>query len=109
MKNVCFSILFLCVGFIGLNSCGGDDAEKAVACSIAWGTELQAEVTALSNAFAAYGADQSQPNCDAVKAAYQTYIDALRPYGNCATLTGQNRTDFNNALNEAENNLSTIC
>ncbi len=80
MKNLCFSILFLCAGFIGLNSCGGSD-DGAVGCSIAWSTELQSEATALSNAFAAYGADQSQANCEAVKAAYQTYIDALRPYG----------------------------
>jgi len=109
MKNLCFSILFLCAGFIGLISCGGDDAEVAVACSIAWGTELQTEFTAITNAAAAYGADDSEANCNALKAAYQTYINALRPYGDCAALTGQNRTDFNNSLNDAEASLATIC
>jgi hypothetical protein len=109
MKNLCISILFLCAGFIGLNSCGSDDAEKAVACSTAWGTELQSEVAAFTNAGGAYGTDPSQANCDAYKAAFQAYIDALRPYGDCAALTGQNRTIFNDTLNEAESNLATLC
>jgi hypothetical protein len=109
MKNLCFSILFLCAGFIGLISCGSDDNEDIVTCSIAWGTELQTEFNAITNAAAAYGADDSEANCNALKTAYQTYINALRPYGDCATLTGQNRTDFNNALNDAEASVDTIC
>ncbi len=109
MKNVCFSILFLCTGFIALNSCGGDDDDDVVACSFAWGIELQPEFAAISNAAAAFGADDSEANCNALKATYQSYINALRPYGNCTGLTGQNRTDFNSALNEAESDLATIC
>jgi hypothetical protein len=53
--------------------------------------------------------DPSDANCNALKAAYQDYIDALRPYGNCPTLTGQSRTDWQNALNEAEADIDTIC
>jgi len=66
-------------------------------------------VQILFNAAAAYGAEDSEANCNALKAAYQSYINALKPYGNCAALTGQNKTDFNNALNDAENDLATIC
>ena len=98
MKNVCISILFLSIGFIGLNACGSDDEKDIVACSTAWATELQPEFTAITNAAAAYGADYSEANCNAFKAAYQSYINALRPYGDCAAITGQNRTDFINGL-----------
>lgn len=109
MKNVCFAILLLSVGFIGITSCGGDDAVVATTCSIAWGNELQSEITALVNAATAYSDDDSEVNCNAYKAAQQAYIDALRPYGNCSALTGQNRTIFDETLDDLETSVDNIC
>lgn len=109
MKIFWYFILFLPICFIGFSSCGGDDAPPQTACSTAWGTDLINEFTAISNAADAYSNDLSAANCDALKAAYQAYINALRPYGDCAALTGQDRTDFNTALNQSEASLATIC
>ena len=106
MKNVSFNYLALIFCFIILFSCKKDDP---VLCSAAWVTELQNEITAISTAVTVYSVDQSEANCNALKAAYQGYIDALKPYGNCATLTGQDRTAWQNSLNEAEANLDSIC
>jgi outer membrane receptor for ferrienterochelin and colicin len=85
------------------------DGDGVAPCSTAWATDLQGELNALVNAGAAYGADPSAANCSAYKSAYQNYIDALKPYGNCATLTGQDRTDWQQALNEAEAEVATLC
>ena len=93
--------------FVGSISCSSDD--DAAGCSIAWATDLTDEAVALQNTLTAYGNDPSQANCDAVKGAYQAYIDALRPYGNCATLTGQDRTAWQTFLNDLEDELATIC
>jgi hypothetical protein len=106
MKNRSLQLLFIVICFTALFSC---KKENTVPCSTAWAVDLQNELTAISTAITIYTSDQSEANCNALKAAYQDYIDALKPYGECATLTGQSRTDWQNALNEAEDNLDTIC
>jgi hypothetical protein len=106
MKNLSFPLMIVIFCFMVLFSCKKDNPAL---CSTAWATELQNELTAISTAISVYSMDPSDANCNALKAAYQDYIDALRPYGNCPTLTGQSRTDWQNALNEAEADIDTIC
>jgi hypothetical protein len=89
-----------------LFSCKKNDP---LGCSGAWATELQSEITEISQALADYYSDQTDANCNALKAAYRDYIDALKPYGNCATLTGQSRTDWQSAINDAEASIDTLC
>jgi hypothetical protein len=96
----CFTLL--------VTSCS-KDGDGITPCSTAWATDLQSELTAFATAAAAFSADQSDANCNAYKSAYQDYINALKPYGNCATLTGQNRTDWQNSLSEAEADVATLC
>lgn len=91
-----------------LISCDKDD-DPEPACSIAWGTELQNEVNAINSAGTAYANDPSPANCAAYKTAYQNYINKLKPYGNCNALTGQNRIDFQNALQAAEDSVAGLC
>ena len=106
MNNKLFLAITVC--FLGLASCGKkDDPEPA--CSTAWGTELQVELNAVINAGSVYGNDPTPANCTAYKAAYQAYINELKPYGDCNALTGQNRTDFNASLQTAEDNLASLC
>lgn len=95
------------LAFAGLVSCKDDEDEPT--CSTAWGTELEAELNAVINAGTVWANDPSQANCLNYKAKYQDYIDALKPYGNCSALTGQSRTDFNNAVQEAEADIATLC
>lgn len=106
MKNNRFQTVFILFGFMILFSCTKDND---IGCTGAWATDLQNELTALSTAISIYSMEESEANCNDLKEAYQDYIDALKPYGNCATLTGVNRTEWQNALNEAEAELETIC
>ena len=85
------------------------DGDGAAGCSAAWATELQTEFSAISAAGATYALDPSAANCNAYKAAFQDYINALKPYGNCETLTGQSRADWQKSINEAEANVATLC
>ncbi|MGC1244332.1 MAG: hypothetical protein WA874_22265 [Chryseosolibacter sp.] len=95
---------------LGFPSCNNDDdKDKTPACSTAWGTELQTELNAVINAATVYGNDPTVANCNSYKTSYQAYLNKLKPYGNCAALTGQNRTDFNNAVQQAEADLATLC
>jgi len=97
----CFTLL--------VTSCSKDGDGGLAPCSAAWATDLQSEVTAFVTAQAAFGADPSDANCNAYKSALQNYINALKPYGNCATLTGQTRTDWQEAVAEAEADVATLC
>ncbi len=109
MKKVLTLQLFFIFCFTLLvTSCSKDD-DGITPCSGAWGTELQGELTALFNAGAAFGTDASDANCNAYKSAFQDYINALKPYGNCATLTGQSRTDWQEEVAEAEADVATLC
>jgi len=108
MKNFVYSALILIVCAFGFSSCGGDD-DGPGACSVAWASDLQNELNAIANAAAAYSNDPSASNCTALKAAYNNYIDELRPYGNCTGLTGQQRADWEQAVQEAEDDVDTIC
>ncbi|KPL15553.1 MAG: hypothetical protein AMS23_06885 [Bacteroides sp. SM1_62] len=97
----CFTLL--------VSSCSKDNDPDVLPCSTAWATELHDEINAVAAAATAFALDESAENCNALKAAYQDYIDALKPYGNCATLTGQDRADWQKALDEAEADVASIC
>ena len=106
MKNVSFHLVVVLFSCMVLFSCKKDDP---VLCSTAWALDLQNELTSIGTAVSVYSLDQSEANCNALKAAYQDYINALKPYGNCATLTGQDRTEWQQSLDEAEADLDSIC
>jgi len=106
MKNIPSRLVLIMFALMVLVSC---KKESVAPCSVAWGVELQNEITAISTAITIYSGDPSDANCTALKAAYQDYIDALKPYGNCSTLTGAGRTEWQNALNEAESKIDGIC
>ena len=109
MRKVLTHHLFYIFCFTLVVTSCSKDGDGIAPCTTAWATDLQSELTAVINAGTAYGTDQSDANCNAYKSAYQNYINALKPYGNCATLTGQNRTDWQKALSEAEADVATLC
>lgn len=106
-KNI-FFISILAIIFVGSWSCNKDDDDGGNACSIAWANDLADEVMAMSNAAQAYGLNPTYENCIAYKAAAQAYVDALAPYGNCATLTGQDRIAWQQALEDAQESVDDI-
>ena len=105
MKSILLRLLVIILFSPVIFSC----KKSPAICSTNWATELVDELNAVSTALTVYYMDQSEDNCNALKAAYQDYIDALRPYGKCENLTGQSRTDWQSALDEAEASIDTIC
>ena len=91
-----------------VSSCNKND-DGVVPCSTAWATDLQAEWEAVINAGIAYAQDDSEANCNAYKSAYQSWINAMKPYGDCATLTGQDRVAWQQAVSDAEAEIATLC
>jgi hypothetical protein len=96
-------VLFL-IG--GINSCKKNKNDAP--CSLAWATELSAEVNAMSAAAQAYASDPTTANCNAYKQATQAYLNALSPYGNCTLLSGQQRIAWENALADAQESVDNM-
>ncbi len=109
MRKVLTHQLFFIFCFTLLVTSCSKDGDGITPCSVAWGTELQDELSAFATAGAAFGADPSDANCNAYKSALQDYINALKPYGNCATLAGQSRIAWQEAVAEAEADVATLC
>lgn len=62
----------------------------------------------MSLAAQAYGTNQSPANCNAYKQATQNYLNALKPYGNCTLLTGQDRIAWENSLADAQESVDNM-
>jgi uncharacterized protein (UPF0333 family) len=106
MNRVLF--LLIVVSFLGIGSCKKKATDPDY-CGSAWVTQVSAQVTALSVASQAYATDQSPANCNAYKTAYQNYLDALKPFANCATWTAQEKSDLQDEIAQAEQDISTLC
>ena len=74
---------------LGIGSCNKNDNDTN--CSVAWATELQVQINAITSAAQAYANTPNATTCNAYKAACQAYVDALEPYGTCSTLTTQQK------------------
>jgi hypothetical protein len=109
MKRKFYLNIFLTLIFAGLLSCGSknDDIDDGP-CSVAWSVAIQDEVSAWSAAAQKYALDQSVANCNAYKAAGLAYVNALEPYNNCAVLTGTNRTQWEQALDNARTSINSL-
>lgn len=108
MKNAPSRLAFVMLALLVLFSCSKDD-DGITPCSTNWALEISSEITAISTAYSNYAMDQSEANCNALKDAYRQYIDALKPFGNCSTLAGADRAEWQDAIDEAEEELDTIC
>jgi hypothetical protein len=104
-RVLCFLIV---VSLLGIGSCKKKATDPDY-CGSAWATQVSAQVTALSVAAQAYALDQSPANCNAYKTAYQNYLDALKPFVNCDAWTAQEKNDLQDAIDEAEQDISTLC
>ena len=106
MKKLLF--LLVIVFFLGLDSCKKDDPEPDY-CTTAWSSQLMNEITAVTNAALAYSANPTTTTCNAYKAAMQSYIDKLEPFGNCSLWTTQEKAEFQTELAEAKADLPNLC
>jgi hypothetical protein len=101
----CFLII---LSFLGVGSC----TKKAVDpdyCSTNWTTTIQSQLTAVSNAAAAYAYNPSTTTCNAFKAAYTAYIDALEPFSKCSLWAATTKAQWQNMIDEARAELPNLC
>ncbi len=110
MRKVLSShLIFIFCITLFVTSCSKDGGDKGANCSTLWAADLQPEFDVITSASTAYSLDPSAENCNVLKAAYQDWINALKPYGDCATLTGQDRVEWQQAVDEAEAQVATLC
>lgn len=107
-KLISLSVFFLVVIFLSQVSCKKDDSDPGY-CGSTWSTQLSDESTALSNAITVYATSPTTENCNAYKAAYQNYLDALKPFKDCTGYTAAQKNDLENAIAQAESEISTLC
>ena len=110
MKTNLFTILLaiflLPLGITTMSSCGKTDD---VLCAATWGQDLQDELNAVATTGTAYSQDPSAANCAAYRSALQAYVNALKPYGDCGALTGAQRTAWQQAVDQYEDDLDGLC
>lgn len=83
MKQI--ALLFSLTLFIFLTtSCSSDADDTPENCSVAYSQAFEDELLNISNATQTYSADPSTANCEAFKAAYNDYLDALDNWEECA-------------------------
>lgn len=110
MNRKIFFFLFLTVAVLGSWTCNkdNDDNNNPDPCTGAWASDLADEANAMISAAQVYASTPTPANCNAYKDAAQDYLDALEPYGNCTTLTGQDRVDWQNAVDNAQQSIDNM-
>lgn len=94
---------------LGLSSCKKDENNDPEYCGTVWANAVQDELTVVTDAAMTYAQNPTTETCNAYKAAYQDYIDAMEPYGNCSMWTAQQKTEWQNAIDEANGQINTLC
>jgi len=113
MKTISVSVfrllfLLIVISFLGIGSC----KKKAVDpdyCATSYTTQVSAELSAVSAALATYTADPTTPNCNALKTAYQNYLNVLEPFVECASWTTQQTNELQDAIDAAQLQIDTLC
>ena len=104
------TLLFMATFVLATIGCGGDDDpnDPPAGCTAVFATTFNAEINAISAASQAYFADQTTENCNALKDAYNDYLDALEDWEDCANFYDQ-FDEWQTALNEARDSVEDIC
>jgi hypothetical protein len=105
-RKIIFSVFLLIIA-LGTWTCK-KDSNNNDPCTGAWASELSTEANAMATAAQTYGMNPTVANCNAYKQAAQAYVNALEPYGNCATLAGQDRIAWQSAVDNAQASISSL-
>ena len=96
--------LFAILGFV---TCKKESDDPAI-CNSDWDIETEAEYDALLNAYTAYAADMTPANCNAYKAAFLSYINALKPFLECASWSTADRQEVQELIDESEDAMNEL-
>lgn len=98
-------LLLATIAMLSFISCK-KDSEDPDYCSKDWATE---EADALFDAWTVYQADMSIANCNAYKAAYLDYIEALELFLQCdETWSAEDRQEVQEAIDDAEESMNEL-
>lgn len=90
-------------------SCGGDDDGNigpAFCTEQAFNQAVADAVAELNNAAQIYAADPTTANCEVYRSAASDYLDEVRRFENCATIS--ERQEFRDSLDEAQESVDMI-
>ena len=104
-RVLCFLII---VSFLGTGSCKKKATDPDY-CGTSWATQVSSELNAVTAAAQTYASNPTTPNCNAYKAAFQNYLNALDPFVDCASWSAQQKNELQDAINEAEQQINTLC
>ena len=108
-KKIFYFPALILLSLISLSGCGDGDNDEPSGCnSFNWSVELNDELTDLTTAISNFAQNPTEANCNSYRQALLTYVDALRPYGNCQGLTGQNRVEWQKLIDEDEEDLNEV-
>jgi hypothetical protein len=113
MKNVSLSTyrvlsFLIIVSFLGIGSCNKKAADPDI-CGTSWATQVSSQLNAVTTAAQVYATDPTTPNCNALKTAYQNYLNALEPFVDCASWSVQQKNELQNAIDDAQQQVSSLC
>lgn len=107
MSNWKFSLV-LGLLIIGMSmSCSKKDDDSGGLCVTTWATNIQDELTAVTEAATAYGNSGSQEDCERYKQALRDYLSEVRKYESCYIEAGQ-RAEFEQSVKESEQDIEDI-
>lgn len=109
MKSLFKTALILLFSSIVLFSCKDDDDNDNGLCGNNWSpaVELESEITALSDAITVYSNDPTVQNCEAYKAAFQDYLNAIVSWEECYVHIGQ-QEQWQQDIDEAQADLDEL-
>jgi len=96
------------VSFLGIGSCKKKAADPDF-CATSWATQVSSQLNAVTAAAQVYATNPTTPNCNALKTAYQNYLNALDPFVDCATWSTQQKNELQDAIDEAQQQINTLC
>jgi len=104
-RLLCFLIV---ISFLGIGSCKKKVVDPDY-CSTTWVTQVTSESNAVSAAAQIYATTPTTANCNALKTAYQNYLNALEPFVDCASWTTQQTNELQDAIDEAQQQVNAVC
>lgn len=99
-------LLLVVVSLLGMGSCSKKSDTDV--CSTNWTVALANQSNSLYTTALAYASSPTPTTCNAYKTAINSYISALEPYKNCTTMTGADKTAFDNALTSTKASLQLL-
>jgi hypothetical protein len=103
-SKLVFLLISISLGFLCSVSCTKSKAEDCTAKA----QNIQPAVNTMNNAAIAYSSNPSATNCQNYKNATQAYINEARSLVSCTGLSPSEKTQYQQSLDTAVQNLSTL-